>query len=341
MPTITYADLLRVTQEIIEAAGTARENALGIGEALVEANLRGHDSHGVLRLPWYIQAIERGEISATALPEVIARRGATAQVDGKFGWGQLAARLATKTAIELAGEYNIGLVGIVRGQHIGRVGEYVETIANAGMIGIAFCNAGAAVAPYGGYERLLGTNPLAWAVPRGNGQPPMVLDFATSIVAEGKLRVTRSKGEMLAHDGLIYDTTGKPSIDPADFYEGGALRTFGLHKGSGLSVMIELLARGLCGVDPTLEGPNGHNGTLIIAFQIPAFAPTEQFESAVSRFQAQVDGMKPLEGVERVLMPGDPELISRENRLRDGIPLPQSLWDELSELAARYNVSFV
>ncbi len=102
MPTIQYADLLRVTQEVIEAAGTPRDNAQGIGEALVEANLRGHDSHGVLRLPWYIYAVERGEIRGDVNPQVIARQGATARIDGALGWGQLAARLATRTAIELA-----------------------------------------------------------------------------------------------------------------------------------------------------------------------------------------------------------------------------------------------
>ncbi len=233
----------------------------------------------------------------------------------------------------------MGAVTIVNGNHIGRVGEYVETIARTGKIGIAVCNAGPAVAPFGGYERLMGTNPLAWAAPGGPGQPPLVLDFATSIVAEGKLRVARSKGETLP-DTLVFDSSGQPSYDPSAFYDGGALRTFGLHKGSGLSLMIELLARGLCGVDPTVPGEHGHNGTLILALQIPAFAPEQQFEGAADRLRAQVGALSPVAGVERVLLPGEPELISRERRLREGIPLPQSLWDELSELAARWNVAF-
>jgi LDH2 family malate/lactate/ureidoglycolate dehydrogenase len=338
MPTIDHNNLRRMTQEIIEAAGTPRANARIVGDSLVEANLRGHDSHGVLRLPWYIDAVRRGVILADASPQVIARNGATARVDGALGWGQIAAQLATKTAIELAAEHSIGGVAIVNGNHIGRVGEYVESIARAGMIGIAMCNAGPAVAPYGGYQRVMGTNPLAWAAPRGPGQVPLVLDFATSSVAEGKLRVARSKGETLP-PGLIVDDAGQPSRDPADFYAGGALQTFGLHKGSGISLMIELLGRALCSVDPALPGHHGHNGTLMLALNIPAFAPEQQFLDTAARLQAQVGASLPLAGVDRVLLPGDPEQISRRRRIDEGIPIPQPTWDELTALAAEWNIA--
>jgi uncharacterized oxidoreductase len=338
MPTIDYSNLRRMTRAIIEAAGTPQADAQIVGDSLVEANLRGHDSHGVLRLPWYIDAVRRGAIVADASPQVIARHGATAQVDGALGWGQIAAQLATKTAIELAAEQGLGGVAIVNGNHIGRVGEYVEIIARAGMIGIAMCNAGPAVAPFGGYQRVMGTNPLAWAAPRGPDQVPLVLDFATSSVAEGKLRVARSKGETLP-PGLIVDTAGRPSSDPADFYEGGALQTFGLHKGSGISLMIELLGRALCGIDPALPGHHGHNGTLILALNIPAFVPEQQFLDAAARLQAQVGASPPLAGVERVLLPGDPEQISRRQRMSEGIPIPQTIWDQLTALAAQSNVA--
>jgi uncharacterized oxidoreductase len=338
MPTVDHQNLRRVTQAVIEAVGTPRASALAIGDSLVEANLRGHDSHGVLRLPWYIESVRRGTILPAASPRVIAQRGATAQVDGALGWGQTAARFATQTAIALAADQGIGAVSIVNCNHIGRVGAYVEMIAHAGMIGIAMCNAGPAVAPYGGYQRVMGTNPLAWAAPRGPGQTPLVLDFATSIVAEGKLRVARSKGEQLP-PGLIVDAAGRPSHDAADFYAGGALQTFGLHKGSGISVMIELLGRGLAGVDPTLPGHHGHNGTLILALHIPSFAPEQQFLAAAARLEEQVGGLTPAPGFDGVLLPGDPEQHTRRRRISEGIPIPQPTWDEILALAAECNVA--
>jgi LDH2 family malate/lactate/ureidoglycolate dehydrogenase len=338
MPTIDHLALRRLTQALIEAPGTPPDAALAVCESLVEANLMGHDSHGVLRLPQYLQLVRVGAVQPQAAPSVVARQGATAQVDGAFGWGQPAARLAAQTAIALAADHGVGAVAIVNCNHIGRVGEYVETIARAGMIGIALCNAGPAVAPYGGYQRVMGTNPFAWAAPCGPDQPPFVLDFATSAVAEGKLRVARSKGLPIPH-GLVVDSAGRPTLDPADFYAGGALQTFGLHKGSGMSVMIELLARGLCGVDQTRSQHIGLNGPLVMALNIPFLAPQEQFESAAGRLRSQISGLPPLEGFDEVLLPGDPEQRSRRQRLEEGIPIPQQTWDDILALAAEWQVA--
>lgn len=337
MPTIDHQTLRRVAQAIIEAADTPPAAAQAVVESLVEANLMGHDSHGVLRLPQYIDLVRHGAVQPQATARLSAQQQATAQVDGAFGWGQPAARLATQTAIALAGDYGVGTVTIVNCNHIGRVGEYVETIARAGMIGIALCNAGPAVAPYGGYQRIMGTNPFAWAAPCGPDRAPFVLDFATSAVAEGKLRVARSKGELIP-SGVVVDSAGRSSQDPADFYAGGALQTFGLHKGSGMSVMIELLARGLCGVDQTRASHIGLNGPLILALNIPFLAPEEQFQSAAERLRAQIAGSSPLAGFDEVLLPGDPEQRARRRRLEEGIPIPQQTWNDILELAAEWNV---
>jgi uncharacterized oxidoreductase len=337
MPNVDYHSLLEITQAIVEAVGTPPASAQAVAESLGGANIMGHDSHGVIRLALYLDFVSEGSVRPGATPPVAARRGATAQVDGMLGWGQPAARLATQTAIELAGEHGIGAVTIVNCNHIGRVGEYVETIARAGMIGIAMCNAGPAVAPYGGYQRVMGTNPFAWAAPGGPGEPPLVLDFATAGVAEGKLRVARTKGETVA-DGLVLDAHGRPTRDPADFYAGGALRPFGLHKGSGMSVMVELMARGLCNVDPTWSSNVEQNGTLIMALNTPFFAPEEQFLGAAARLRAQVGGLLPADGFAAVLLPGDPERLAAEIRLEQGIPIPQPLWDEIVALGARWNI---
>lgn len=339
MPTIDHITLQRVVQSIVESVGSAPEAARAVSESLVEANLMGHDSHGVIRLGWYIDFVRQGSVLPGASAQVLARHGATAQVDGARGWGQPAARLATQTAIELAREHAIGLVTIVNCNHIGRVGEYVATIAGANMIGMAMCNAGPAVAPFGGYQRVMGTNPLAIAAPCGGGQPPIVLDFATAGVAEGKLRVAKSKGELVA-PGLVVDAAGNPTREPSEFYAGGALQAFGLHKGSGLSVMIELFARGICGVDPTTSANVEQNGTLIMALNMPVLAPEHQFLGAAERLRAQIAGAPPSAGFGEVLVPGDPELRARATRIEQGIPIPQQTWDELKGLADSCGVAF-
>jgi LDH2 family malate/lactate/ureidoglycolate dehydrogenase len=338
MPIVAHQSLRRICHEVAVAVGTPPDIALAVTESLVEANLAGHDSHGILRLPWYVHSIRAGTIHAAARPVLVSCSGATAVVDGALGWGQPAARLAAQTAIELAVESGVGAVTIVRCNHIGRLGEYVAIMARAGMIGIALCNSSPVVAAYGGYRPVLGTNPLAWAAPRADGQPPVVLDFASSIVAEGKLRVARAKGEALV-PGLIVDATGAPSLDPADFYAGGALQTFGLHKGSGLSVMIELMARGLAGVDLSQPDHRGHNGTLMLALRIESFAPEQQFFGAAERLFSQIGSSPPAAGFDTVLLPGEPELRMREQRIADGIPLAQSTWDEIAMLAAECGVS--
>lgn len=337
MVTVAHERLHALTYAIVVALGTAPDLAQLVADSLVDANLAGHDSHGVLRLPWYAEHARSGQVRPAARPGVREVAGATARVDGGLGWGAPAARLAAATALDLARASGVGAVTILNCNHIGRVGAYVEQIAQAGAVGLALCNASPSVAPFGGARRLMGTNPFALAAPGAPGAPPLVLDFATSGVAEGKLRVALAAGEQVA-PGLVRDPAGLPSQDPRDYYAGGALEAFGLHKGSGMSLMIELLARGLCGVDPTEPGNRGFNGTLIIALAVEAVAPPAQFAAAAARLGAQVADTPPLAGVERVLMPGEPERITRARRLAAGVPLAEQTWAELAALAASLGV---
>ncbi len=340
MRTVPESQLRQFSAAALAAIGSAPDIAQIVADSLVEANLMGHDSHGVLRLPWYVAHARSGQVLPAARPSLVASSGATAQVDGGLGWGAPAARLAAETAIDIACTQGVAAVNIRNCNHIGRVGAYVEMIAAAGMVGIALCNASTSVAPFGGYGRLMGTNPFAMAAPGGPGEPPLVLDFATSGVAEGKLRVARAKGELIA-PGVLRDTAGNETLDPAAFYLGGALQTFGQHKGSGLSMMIELLARTFGGVDPTVPGNHGFNGTLIIAFSIPAFVPPDEFAAAAARMSAQVAANPPVAGIERVLMPGEPERLTRSTREREGIPLPEATWDSLLELAGELGLETI
>ena len=333
MPTITAEALRHHVQAILEATGTPPDLAQVVSEALVEANLAGHDSHGVLRLPQYIEMVRKGQVKPAARASLLGRQQATARVDGARGWGQPAARLATDTVIGLAQEYGVGMVTIDHCNHIGRVGEYVERMAQAGLIGLTLCNVGAAVAPFGGRQARMGTNPMAWGIPRGAGQDPLVVDFATSVVAEGKLRVARAKGEQVP-PGQIIDRDGQPSTEPADFYDGGALLPFGGYKGYGLSVMIELVGGALSGMGPSMAPRYQHgNGTMLMALNIANFVSPEQFAAEADEYCDSLHATPTVAGFSEVLLPGEPEMRSRRQRRAAGIPLPETTWQSIQALA--------
>ncbi|MCL4507302.1 MAG: Ldh family oxidoreductase, partial [Chloroflexi bacterium] len=236
-------------------------------------------------------------------------------------------------AASLAEQHSVGAVTIAHCNHVGRLGEYTAMIARSGCIGIAMANVGPGVAPFGGRTRMLGTNPMAYAVPRGPDENPILLDFATSGVAEGKLMVARDKGAAVA-PGLIIDKEGLATTDPNDYFDGGALLPFGLHKGYGLSVMCELLGGALSGTGPSsLPDFGGGNGTLMMALKIGAFITPEQFADQVERLYGAIKAAPPKPGVEAVLMPGDPEWRNRLYRLEHGIEIPERTWSEITELA--------
>jgi LDH2 family malate/lactate/ureidoglycolate dehydrogenase len=339
MPTFTADGLRQTAQSILEAAGTPADLAHIVSDALVEANLVGHDSHGVIRLMSYVDAVKRGQVKPAARPQVVKQQQAVAQINAAWGWGQPAAQLATQIAIELAREHGIAAVTIDECNHIGRLGEYVETITQSEMVGIALCNADPAVAPFGGFVRVMGTNPIAWAVPRAERSEPLLSDFATAGVAEGKLRVARAKGEHVPK-GLVVDRTGQPSTDPTAFYEGGALLPFGEHKGYGLGIMVELLGGILSGMmDSRQPGQLAVNGTLLVAINIAAFISYEKFIQHVEAFCARVKATPPAQGFSEVLLPGEPELRARKARLASGIALPAQTWNDLQALAQNVNAT--
>jgi uncharacterized oxidoreductase len=321
------------------AVGTPPDLAEIVADSLVEANLVGHDSHGVIRLETYIALVRSGQVQPTAQPMIAQQSGATAQVDAASGWGQPAARLATQVVGALAREHGVGAVTISNCNHIGRLGEYVAAIAAQDQIGLAMCNAGPAVAPFGGARRVLGTNPFACAVPSGPDRDPILVDFATSGVAEGKLKMARAKGEMIA-PGLLLNSDGQESTNPADFYSGGVLLPFGGHKGYGLSVMIELLGGALSGKAPApLPEYGGGNGTLLLALTIGPFVSLEQFIDQTRRFEDELKATPPAAGSTEVLLPGEPEMRERRRRIRDGIPIPDQVWAGIQALADELHVA--
>lgn len=341
MPLVDECKLRPFAGSVFEAVGTPSDLARIVADSLVDANLAGHDSHGVLRLPGYCGSLRSGDIVPDARARLIRRDRATAVIDGALGWGQPAMKLASETVVELARECGLGGVVVRRSYHIGRVAPYVEHVARAGLIGIAMSNAGPGVAPHGGRQRVLGTNPFAWSMPIGDSTDPLTFDIATAAIAEGKLRVARANGHRVA-PGMLVDMEGKESLDPNDFFAGGAILPFGAHKGNGISILAQMLGRTLAGMDTTgFDGPRGANGPFILAIDPTCFTNAEDFRFEVAAQARLIQESAPAVGFTKVLLPGEVERRSSEQRSADGIPIPETTWAELSELADSLGVEMI
>lgn len=339
MPHVEAQTLIDFCDAMLQGAGAPADIAALVSRSLVQTNLMGHDSHGVIRVKTYINQVRSGAIQPAARPQVERRFGATATIDCAWGFGQVGARSGAEVARDLGQEHGIGCVALSQVNHIGRLGEYAEIIARSGLIAIIM-TAGTvlqvSVTPYGGREPIFGTNPMAWAVP--NGDTPFLLDFATAAVANGKIAVALSKGEPFP-EGMLLDRDGNPTIDPASFYQGGMLLPFGTYKGSGLALMMEIIPVLLADFAP-VSSPEFKPGnpTLMLAINIEAFTSRDRFERLVQELLARCRRVPPAAGFDEVLLPGDKEARSVETRLAEGIPLPDSVWNDLTTLAADYSV---
>lgn len=330
----TPAQLQTTAENILRALGTSDDYAREVAGSLVDAQLAGHDSHGLIRLAEYASFVDRGILHPAAQPEIVAAQGAAAVVDGNWGWGQPACHLAVRAASRIASENGVAAVTIRHCNHIGRIGEYVERLADAGLVGLAWCNADPAVAPYGGKSRLLGTNPIAAGIPLGPGQRPVIMDFATAATAEGKLRVARATGAPI-EPGLVIDQQGRPATEAEAFYAGGALLPFGAHKGYGLSVVIEMLGGALSGNHPSsAAGYQGGNGAVLLALDPAFFVTRDDFASDVSACAQAILACPPVTPGRPVLLPGDIENLQRERR-QSAVPVADAVWEQLAQLAKR------
>lgn len=331
--TLSSDELYGVCLDLLRGVGSPDDLAGVVATGLHGANLAGHDSHGLVRLPRYLRDARDGLIHPTVRAEVVRRHGATACVSARRGWGQPAARLASETASEIADAHGVGAVILQDSPHVGRMADYVELIAARGQIGMTVTNASPNVAPFGGRDRRLGTDPIAFAIPRAGGRPPIVVDFATSVRAEGKVRVARAAGRTVP-PGTLIDRDGRPSVDPEDYYAGGALLPAQEHKGYALAVAIEGLGGILSGMGPAMTPAyGGGNGMFVMALEVEAFISVEQYMRQVEEMAEALETAPTAPGVERVLLPGQPELLSAERRRREGIPIADATLDELRELA--------
>ncbi len=343
MPPVRVAarDLTRFVAATFRAAGATDEDAGCVAGALVAADLAGHASHGVIRTAAYLEAIDQGSIDLRARPELVGDDGATARVDAHDCFGQVAGRFAIDVAIRKAREHGVASVGLFRSAHVGRLGDYVELAAEAGMIGLGFCTAtGAAgrVAPFGSKEPLFGTNPFAAAIPSADGRT-VICDFATSVVAEGKLRVALHKGESIPLGWLLNDA-GEPTTDPGDHYTGGPLLTFGAHKGSALAVVADLLGGVLAGNGTrALPGLVSGNGVLFIVIDAGRLRSLADVLAGVAAHAEMIRNAAPAPGVEAVMVPGDPERRAAADYERSGVPIDAATWRALTEAAAARGVN--
>jgi LDH2 family malate/lactate/ureidoglycolate dehydrogenase len=327
-----------VAVKVLSALGAPQPIATTVSESLVLSNLMGHDSHGIVRLLQYSNMIKDGQILPGEHASVASRRGVTVAVDGGWGFGQPAAQLATRTVIEAATGLGIAIASISSCNHIGRLGEYISMITDAGMMGMAFCNSGPVVAPFGGEGRVMGTNPFAWGVPR-DGQSGMILDFATANVAEGKLKIALAEGSTVV-PGSIIDTEGKPSVSPSDFYAGGALVPFGAHKGSGLSMLIEVTSGILSRMGTSCATDyHGGNGTLILALDIAAFVPLKEYLAEVEGFCADAKRIGGGVTQREVLVPGEIEARTSDERSAHGIRVGVEIRRQITTLAEELGVN--
>ena len=332
MPTVSERDLHDVVRRILDAAGASAENASRMADALVSANVRGVDTHGVFHLAMYVKAVQDGKLDATASPSIVRETPNTALVDGNRTFGHVAAKFATDVAVRKAKEHDVAVVGLVRSEHIGRLGEYAEMAAAAGVVSI-ICGAGYSLlgskvaAPYGGSRGLLSSNPIAMGFPGGD-EPAMVFDYATTAMANSKMNLYKMRNEELPA-GTVIDKDGYPTTNPTAVQDGGFLLPFGGHKGFALMMAVEFLGQVLVGSDTVEDEGMGtpamiRQGVTIIAIRADVFRPADDFTRRAGEILREVRSVPPAPGFKEVMAPGDPENRAQARALRGGHSYPRS-----------------
>jgi len=339
MKTIAAPKLVSIVAAIVEGGGSSAAEASTIAERLVDSNLVGHDSHGVVRVGKYLEWVREGWLKPNAAPSIIFDSDALAIIDGNRGFGQVVGEFATKFGVAKAAKTGIAMIGLRNCGHLGRLGDWAEIAAAAGQVSLHFLNTSGAmrVAPFGGSDRRLSTNPLAVGVPLA-GTDPAILDITTSTVAEGKLMIALNKGEQVP-EGWIVDKHGRPTIEPKDFYDGGALLTIGAHKGSGLSIITDLLAGAITTGRSSDPDDDVLRNNMLSIFIAPAvYDPSGAVLAEARRFVEFVKASPPVRPGEPVLAPGDVERRNRAARLASGVQIDDKTWSDLLAAAASVGI---
>ncbi|HKI98611.1 MAG TPA: Ldh family oxidoreductase [bacterium] len=345
MPIFTADELRTLTTDCFRAVAVPDDQAALTARLMVEANLTGHDTHGVRQTSRYVGLIEEGVIRAGAPVEVVRETPATAVLDGHDNLGYVAATHATELAIAKCRGTGLSAVGVRNLNHVGRVGAYPEMIAAAGLVGLVTVNGqgrGVLVTPFGGLAPRLGTNPLGAGFPNPKG-PPILLDFATSAVAANKVRQALSRGQP-AGEGWIVNKDGTPASDPQAFVDGAAmLLPLGGgqgHKGYALGVMVDLLSGVLAGSGTAMTKPRDlNNGTFVICIDPDVFLERSEYEAQVGAYVDYLHATPTSPGAPPVMVPGEYEARNRAARLESGITLEPPVWADLAACAQRLGVT--
>ncbi|MBM3738546.1 MAG: Ldh family oxidoreductase [Acidobacteria bacterium] len=344
MPNFSAPSLEDLAQRILQAMGLAPDDAAWLARLLVKSNLQGHDSHGVARMPQYYQMWRRGGVNPAAKPLIIQEGPVTAVMDGQMGFGQLVARDAMRLCIEKARGGGMAGVGFHNFTHLGRLADFAEMALEHSMLGFLFVGGRSAdqwVAPWGGRAGRLSTNPLAFAAPAAECTP-ISIDYATSAVPEGVVRLKKLRGEKTPPRTLI-DADGHPTDDPSVLYASprGSILPFGGHKGYALSLMVEILAclLGRSGERLAVASVNQSRfGAFAMAIDVSRFAPADEFRKEVDSLIRHVKSSPPAPGFEEVLTPGEPEARQEQKLQAEGIPLEDETWSRIREVAAELSV---
>jgi uncharacterized oxidoreductase len=345
MPTLRPGVLEAFAAQLLEAGGCSAGDAKLVAASLVDANLKGYDSHGVMRVPYYVQAIKDGEVAPGAELAILDEGPSRIVADANWGVGQVQAMRLIERLAEKARAGGLGLGTIMHCGHIGRLGEYCEKTAAQGFVSMLMVNShGGAVrvAPPGGKAPRLSTNPLAIGVPLGNA--PLVLDFSTSATAEGKVRVKKIAGQQCP-EGWLIDNEGRPTCDPNTLYGNppGSILPMGgaqAYKGFGLGLMIEILTGALSGgnVAKTVPYPKKGNCVFILLIDPARFGGADHFQSEVRQLVEYVKSCPRVPGCEEIILPGEPERKLAQQRQREGIFLDAENWNALAKLGQQLGV---
>ncbi len=344
MPKLKAERIREIGEALLVASGAPAEEAATVMRHCVDANLAGHDSHGIIMIPSYIERVKAGHIVPGAPWQIVQESPTTTVVDGNWGFGYVANERAMKYTIEKARTANVAACTVFRQGHIGRLASYPLMAVEAGMIGLITADSGRSpkhVAPFGGAEPRLGTNPISIAVP-SDLDGPLFLDMATSAVAAGKISLAVARGQPIP-EGWIIDRDGKPTTDPTQHRKGGALLPLGGtegYKGYGLAVMVEILCGLLTGLGYGVEPSGRHNdGCFMAVFKVEAFRPLAQFKREVSEFAAYLKATKPAQGFERVYYPGEIEHEKERDRRANGVEVEDATMARLADLARGYGIA--
>jgi len=353
---VTEHALRAFTQNIFLAMGCSQAHAVLAADVLLLADLRGIDSHGVARLAGYVRLWEKQRINPTPNIKIVHETPTTATIDGDAGLGLVVAPFAMQVAIDKAEKYGSGWVSVRNSNHFGIAGYHGLMAVNKDMIGFAMTNASPLVAPTFSNERLLGTNPMCYAFPAGK-YPPVIVDMATSAVANGKLEIAQRSGKQVP-EGWIQDAAGNYTTDPHALKTGGSLlplgsdKEHGSHKGFGLSATVDILSAVLSGanygpwvppfvafLDPPNDPVGAGIGHFLGAMRVDGFRPVDEFKSHLDNWIERFKSASTVDPTQKVIIPGEPELEAMAERQKNGILLVDAVANDLNDVAKKLGVA--